>query len=418
VVPAAAIVGLLAATVVLTFRWVIDLGQATFLPAGQVGDYEALPPLLRFPLPIAGALLLAMIMARLPATVRSVGVGHVLRKLQEDGRVRLPQANMAVQFLAGSLAIISGQSLDREGPGVHLGAAAGNWLAFHRWLTDEEIRTLTVAGAAASIAAAFNTPLAGVVFVLEVLLVRYEVVRIVAIMIASVVGALVGRLVYGADPAFLVPTLSMTNHWELGLVLILGLGMGILASSMIAGCAWISRHTAGWPLWISFGLAGSCTAFLGLFTPEILGISYSTISDLMVNEVTVAMLLGLVAFKLIATTVSVGVGMPGGLIGPTLVIGGAAGALGGEIAALISPETATSVGFYAMVGMAAMMGTTLRAPLAALMALVEQTSDPHILFPGMLAVATAEIVAWGLVGRDSVFARLLARDGPVHFTRR
>jgi len=387
------------------------------LPDGQVGAYEALGPLARFPLPIVGALVLALLISSLPQAMRAVGVAHVLRNLQTGARVRLPASNMLVQFVAGSIALVSGQSLDREGPGVHLGAAIGNGLGFQRWLTDEEIRTLTLAGAAASIAAAFNTPLAGVIFVLEVLLVRYEVVRVVAIMLASVVGALVGRLVYGPDPAFLVPSLTMDNHWELALVALLGLVIGLMASGMIAGCAWVAGRTRGWPIWRAFLLAGSCTAVLGLAAPEILGISYHTISALMIDKVTIVTLGGLMVCKLIATTVSVGVGMPAGLIGPTLVIGGAAGALGGSLAELLSPDGASSAGFYAMVGMAAMMGTTLRAPMAALMALVEQTSDPHILFPGMLAVATAEIVAWGLVGRDSVFIRLLQKDGPLRFQR-
>jgi H+/Cl- antiporter ClcA len=209
----------------------------------------------------------------------------------------------------------------------------------------------------------------------------------------------------------------MDNHWELGLVALLGLVIGLLASGMIAGCTWVARRTRDWPIWRAFLLAGSCTAVLGLAAPEILGISYHTISALMVDKVTIVTLGGLMVCKLVATTVSVGVGMPAGLIGPTLVIGGAAGALGGGLAGVLSPDGASSAGFYAMVGMAAMMGTTLRAPLAALMALVEQTSDPHILFPGMLAVATAEIVAWGLVGRDSVFIRLLQKDGPLRFQR-
>ncbi len=417
VVPAAAVVGLLAATIVLVFRWLVDVGQAQLLPGGQAGNYEALAPELRFALPVLGALLLALIMSRLPVAMRSVGVGHVLKALQEGGRVWLPKSNMVVQFLLGILALVSGQSLDREGPGVHLGAAVGNWLASRRWLTNEEVRTLTLAGAAASIAAAFNTPLAGVIFVLEVLLARYEAVRVMAIMLAAVTGALTGRLVYGDDPAFAVPPIGSMPLWELGVIALLGLLAGLLATSMTAGSGWVARRVAGWSLWQSFGLAGLCTATLGLFAPQILGVSYDTVSALMVNEVAVGVVLGLVAFKLIATTVSVGVGMPGGLIGPTFVIGGAAGALCGELVALVTDGPVTPPGFYAMVGMAAMMGTTLRAPLAALTALLEQTLDPHVIFPGMIAVAVAEIVAWALVGRDSVFIRLVARVQSQPFRR-
>lgn len=173
-----------------------------------------------------------------------------------------------------------------------------------------------------------------------------------------------------------------------------------------------SPGRVGVPLaWRAFGLAGLCTGLLGLFTPQILGVSYDTVTTLLEGRLGMLALVGIVSFKLIATTVSIGVGIPGGLIGPTLVIGGACGALAGQLAGLLDTADVGSTAFYAMVGMTAMMGATLRAPLAALAALVallEMTTDPLVILPGMVAVAGAEGVAWLVVGTDSVFTRLLS----------
>jgi CIC family chloride channel protein len=331
VVLVAAVVGLLAAAVGLAFRWLIETSQGLFLPGHGIGNYEGLDPLIRFLLPVGGALLLGAAFSRLPQENRSVGIAHVLDRLGREGRTNLPVSNAVVQFLAGALAIVSGQSVDREGPGVHLGAAVGNRIAQRYWLTQDEVRTLTLAGAAASIAAAFNTRLAGVMFALEVLYARYEVTRFMAIILAAVIGAVAGRLVYGPDPAFMVPPLNLESHWELILIAVMGLMIGVLSSTLIASCTWFAGRTATWSRWQAFAVAGLCTGALGVFTPQILGVSYDTLTALLRGEMALAALAMLVAFKLIATSVSIGVGMPGGLIGPTLVIGGALGALMGQL---------------------------------------------------------------------------------------
>jgi H+/Cl- antiporter ClcA len=345
VVLAATVVGLLAAAVGLAFRWLIETSQGLFLPGHGIGNYEGLDPLIRFLLPVGGALLLGAAFSRLPQEDRSVGIGHVLDRLRREGRTNLPVSNAVVQFLAGALAIVSGQSVDREGPGVHLGAAVGNRIAQRYWLTQDEVRTLTLAGAAASIAAAFNTPLAGVMFALEVLYARYEITRFMAIILAAVIGAVAGRLVYGPDPAFMVPPLNLESHWELILIAVMGLVIGVLASTLIASCAWLAGRTATWSRWQAFAVAGLCTGALGVFTPQILGVSYDTLTALLRGEMALVALAMLVAFKLIATSVSIGVGMPGGLIGPTLVIGGALGALMGQLVGTLGPGGMGAVPF-------------------------------------------------------------------------
>jgi len=402
-----AITGLVAAIVVLGFRWVIEAGQTAFLPDGQIGNYEALPPLLRFSLPVVGGLILGLLFQRLPAAMRQVGIVHVLALLRRRGGGRLPLANALVQFLGGAAAVISGQSVDREGPGVHLGAASGSYLAQKQGVSADDDYTLIACGAAASIAAAFNTPLAGAVFVIEVLQVRYRITRFMPVILAAVIGAVVGRTVYGDAPSFSVPALSTASLVELPLLALLGLVIGLLAALFTMACEEIARRTTAWPPALAFTLAGAVTGFLGLWTPQILGVGYDTLDSMLNGRVELAVVLGIVAFKLVATAVSIGLRVPGGLIGPTLVIGGAAGSVLGLLLTQWLPFESGSVGFYAVIGMVAMMSAALQAPLAALIALLELTSSPAIILPGMLAVVTADLAARMLLGKDSVFTVLL-----------
>jgi CIC family chloride channel protein len=138
-----------------------------------------------------------------------------------------------------------------------------------------------------------------------------------------------------------------------------------------------------------------------------MGTSYDTLDEFLAGKEDLALVLALVVTKLLATGTAIGLRVPGGLIGPTLFIGGAAGSALGILFAALEPIDAASSGFYATVGMVAMMGATLRAPLAALTALLELTANPNIILPGMLAVATAELTNRLALGKDSVFEILL-----------
>ena len=163
--------GLMAGVLVTLFRFSIEWSQSWLLPGGQLGNYEALPGWLRFLLPVSGALLLGLVFNHIPAGKRSVGVVHLLDYLRFR-KQRLPITNAVVQFFGGLIAIVSGNSVDREGPGVHLGAATSSLLSWKIKLSEDDSYLLAAAGGAAAIAAAFNTPLAGVIFVIEVLRVR------------------------------------------------------------------------------------------------------------------------------------------------------------------------------------------------------------------------------------------------------
>ena len=401
-----AIVGLMAAVLVTLFRFSIEISQQLLLPDAQIGNYEALPAWLRFLFPVFGAVILGFIFEKLPVERRSVGIVHLLDYLRYR-KQQLPFSNAVVQFFGGLIAIVSGHSVDREGPGVHLGAVNATLLGRKIRLTEDEDYLLAAAGGAAAIAAAYNTPLAAVIFVIEVFRVRYAINNIVPVIVATVIGTVISRLVYGNHPAFNVPPLSIGSLSELPVIMIMGVIIGLLAAAFIKGSSVTAKHTLALRPLYAFLFAGIVTGLLAQWSPAIMGVSYDAVNRIFLNNMSMQALFLLLIAKLVATAISVGVRIPGGLIGPSLILGGA---VGGITELLISdwyPFYQGSAGFYAMIGMVAMMGAILRAPLAALVALMELTGNLNIIMPGMIVVVTAEIATRGLVGDMSAFTAML-----------
>jgi len=297
--------------------------------------------------------------------------------------------------------------VDREGPGVHIGAASANMIGHFLPTNAEENHTLTACGAAASIAVAFNTPLAGVVFVIEVLLVRYHVIRFFPVIMAAVVGAVISREIHGPSPAFAIPPIDLGSLLELPYIAAMGLVAGLLAMLFVSISESVLHATKTWPLTRCYVLAGLCTGLLACWTPQIMGISYDTLEEMLHGQVAIGLVVALIFTKLIATAVSIGLRIPGGLIGPMLVIGGAVGSAAGMLASGLYPALAGSTGFYAVIGMVAMLGAALRAPMAALIALLELTANPNIILPGMLAVVSANLANLLILGKESAFSTLL-----------
>jgi len=315
----------------------------------------------------------------------------------------LPLRNLVLQFVGATISLVSGHSVGREGPGVHLGAASSSLLGQSLHLPNNSIQTLVACGAAASIAASFNTPLAGVVFAMEVILLEYT--------IAGFTPVVLTRFVFGAEPAFSVPTLQLASLYELPYLLLMGLVIGALAAGFIVSLKWITEASSKIVIWQRMTLAGALTGLCALIVPEIMGVGYDTVNQAMLGQIGLGVLFMVVLFKMLATTIGLGMGLPGGLIGPTLVIGAAAGGMLGHFAEMLFPGQVASPGFYAMLGMGAMMGATLQAPLAALLAMLELTANPNIILPGMLAVVVSGIVSSHLFGRESIFLTLLKARG-------
>jgi chloride channel protein, CIC family len=401
--------GLLAGAVIVLFRLGIEYWQASFLPAANTENYEGLSASMRFLLPSAGGLAIGILFQyaqKQGAGSIQVGIVHVMERLAYH-QGHLPLRNFILQFVGASISLVSGHSVGREGPGVHLGAASGSFVGQWLKLPNNSTQTLLACGAAASIAASFNTPIAAVIFTMEVIMMEYTLAAFTPIILAAVSATALSRFVFGAEPAFSVPPLQLASLLELPYLLVMGLFIGGLAAAFIFSLTWLTKVSKNIIIWQRLSLAGILTGLCALWVPEIMGVGYDTVTQSMLGQIGISLLVLIVIFKILATTIGLGLGLPGGLIGPTLLIGAAAGALWGHFAEMIFPGQVASPGFYAMLGMGAMMGATLQAPLAALLAMLELTTNTHIILPGMLVVVIAGLTSSYIFRCDSVFTLLL-----------
>jgi H+/Cl- antiporter ClcA len=403
-------VGLLSGGVIILFRLLVESSQGLLFNGSDVEHYETLAPLLRLALPVAGGLLIGLLWQSLKNSTREVGVMHVMERLNYH-QGDLPLRNALAQFVGAALSIISGHSVGREGPSVHLGATSGSQLG--RWLRlpNNSKRTLVACGVAAAIAASFNTPLAGVIFAMEVVMMEYSLVSFGPVILAAVIATTLTRIIYGSMPAFIVPNMQLGSLLELPYVILMGMVLGTLAALFITLLQRFTGLVTGWPVWTRCTLAGLATGLIAMVVPEVMGIGYETVNQALLGNLGLLLLAGIALAKLIATAAGLGLGLPGGLIGPTLVIGAAAGGAMGIIADEWLPGDIASPAFYAMIGMGTMMGATLHAPLAALTAMLELTANPNIILPGMLALITGGLVSRELFGKQSVYIELMRTHG-------
>ncbi|MBL4868312.1 MAG: chloride channel protein, partial [Pseudomonadales bacterium] len=339
-----------------------------------------------------------------------VGVLHVMDRLSNHQGVMKP-INALIQFFAGAWTILCGLSMGREGPAIHLGAAVSSGIG--KWLNvpNQNIRLLVGCGTAAAISASFNTPIAGVIFAMEVVVMEYTVTTFTPIILASVSAVVTSRLFYGNEPTFNVPLLHMNSLLELPYLALMGVVLGGAAALLIFLSKQSFHICQRMTHWKRFALAGGITGALALIAPQILGIGYDTVNDVLAGQFPFLLLIIILSCKLLATSVCVGAGLPGGLIGPTLFMGASLGGIMGIAGHLAVPDYAASTGFYAIIGMAAMMGAVLQAPLAALLALLEMTSNPNIILPGLLVVVISSMIVTEVFNYKSLFLTLLQAQG-------
>ncbi|PIE40904.1 MAG: chloride channel protein [Gammaproteobacteria bacterium] len=400
--------GLASGGMILLFRFTID-GPLMLALNGNPENFESLSAAWRFALPVAGAALLSLMFFRLPKYLTRTGVAHVIERFHLHQGV-LSARGLIVQFFGAAISLMSGHSMGREGPAVHIGASTSSLIGQWAGLPNNSLRVLVGCGVAAGISASFNTPLAGVIFAMEVVMLEYSIATFTPIILASVVGAMMMRAVYGHDVAFEIPTtISVHSLQEIPFLLISGLLIGCVASAFIFGTHRVHKLVSKRHVFIRFISAGTIVGICGLLVPEILGTGYDTVNHAVTGQIAFTSLLLICTFKLVTSSICVASGLPAGVIGPCLMIGACAGGAIGLLVNQILPGT--DPGLYVMIGMAAMMAATLQAPLAALMALLELTANHSIIFPGMLVVVIASLISSHLFKQKNIFQTILAAQG-------
>jgi CIC family chloride channel protein len=401
--------GVVSGGLIVLFRLVMSAAAHQWLPNGDIESFEALSGIDRFLLCVTGGLIVGLMLHFLKPKSRSVGVLHVIERLDYH-QGHLPLRNAAVQFVTGAISLLSGHSVGREGPSVHLGAAAGSALGRSLRVPNNSVRVLVGCGVAAAIAAAFNTPLAGVIFAMEVVIMEYSVIGFTPVILAAVSATTLTRVMFGDETAFTVPDLQINSLQELPVVAFMGALIGCLAAAFIQLSLFASSLLSKQAIWIRTTLAGIITGVIAVALPEVMGTGYDTVDGILLMQVSVVTVVLLTFAKTITSAIAIGLGIPAGLIGPTLFIGAAAGGAFASAIGLIYPAIG-STAFYATLGMAAMMAAVLQAPLAALIYLLELTADHAIILPGMITVITASLITRVVFGKSSIYQHLMLARG-------
>ncbi|HEX4767389.1 MAG TPA: chloride channel protein [Lichenihabitans sp.] len=392
--------------------------SSLFTPANPWGAWVIL-------VPVAGAVIVTFIVANFAPEAKGHGVPEVMGAIYYKGGVIRPVV-AAVKSIASAVAIGSGAAVGREGPIIQIGAALGSTFGQFIRLEAGQRITLVAAGAGAGIAATFNTPIGGVLFVTELMLPEVSVNTFLPVATATSIATFVGRLVFGPAPAFSVPKLaSLPNDLGSGaftllLYVILGALTGVAAAVFIRGLHLIEdafdeipgrylRHMLG--MLIVGVMIYVLFRQFGHYYVE--GVGYSTIQSILSGQLTGTGLLALLlACKIAATSISLGSGSSGGVFSPSLYMGAT---LGGAFASILAQVFGLSVSApaFAMVGMGAMVGGSTGAAMTAVTMIFEMTRDYDIVLPMILAVGASLAVRRLLSDENIYTAKLIRRGQPV-----
>jgi CIC family chloride channel protein len=399
--------GIATGLLMILFRLAVELPLTYWLTLPD--KFENLTTQEQFLSPIIGSCILILMFLIWSDSAKKIGMVNLFERLAYH-QGQIPGRSLVMQFFASSVALISGHSVGREGPAIYLGAACSSLLGQRLRLPNNSLRLLIACGAAAAISAAFNTPLAGIILAMEVILMEYTLIGFTPIIVAAVSADLVVRSILGHASVFDVPLFDIANLAEIPWIMLLGVAVGLCAALfnhlMIQTYRLIKWHIA-----IRLLLAGVLTGAVATLYPQIMGVGYDTISEALWGRLDLLLLLGLLIAKLIVTPIILGLGVPAGLIGPTLFIGTLVGGIFGVIGHSFTDMDVSHIGLYAMLGMGAMMGAVLNAPLAALTALLELTGNTNIIFPGMIAIVISNLTVRYLFKQPSIFLLSMQAQG-------
>ena len=408
---AALLVGLASGIGVWAFKRLIDLAHAL----AYDGLGAALQPIGSWTvivLPIVGGLIVGLLLHFLIGEERHHGVAGIMEAVALAGG-RLRYKRVPAKAVAAAISIGSGAAVGPEDPSVQIGANLGSMLGQWLRVSDDRVRTLVAAGAAGGIAAAFNAPIAGVFFALEIIMGELSAGMLGGVVLSAVISAVFTQAVSGPQPAFHVPAYAFSSAAELPLYLGLGVVAGPIAALYIRTLyrAQDAFHAVQVPRWVKPMLAGAIIGVVGLALPQLLSVGYDTIGQILNGAAfPLGLLIALTLGKLILTPISIGGGFQGGVFAPSLYIGAALGGAYGLLMKSLLPQMNLTPAAFAMVGMAAVLAGAVHAPLTAILLLFEMTNDYHIILPLMFAVMISLLMSQRLQ-RDSVYVLGLARKG-------
>jgi CIC family chloride channel protein len=403
----AILIGVYAGLAVVCFRELIDyvhlhlLGSALNPPAVRVLVAPA----------VAGLAVAALVIWFFPM-VRGSGVNQTKAALYVyDGFISF--RTIVGKFLTSALAIGSGHSLGPEDPALQIGAGLASSIGRRLKLPRDRLRYIAPVGAAAGIAAAFNSPITAVLFVIEEVIGGWSAGVLGAVILAAVSAVVTVEWFLGDRPLFTVPAYHLVHPSELLAYAVLGLaggGLSLVFVKMLGGLRPRLRALPVWTWYLQPAIAGLLIGAIAIWFPQILGAGYEVVDQAMHDQYTWQVLLALCLLKVVATTASFVSGVPGGMFAPTLFIGAMLGGAVCGVERLVAPGVIGPTGAYALVGMGTMFAATLRAPMTSVFMIVEVSSNYSIILPVMISNTIAYFVSRQFQ-RDALFDLLSHQDG-------
>jgi CIC family chloride channel protein len=326
---------------------------------------------------------------------------------------KVPGRTILTRGLASAITIGSGGSAGQEGPIAQIGGAIGSETGQFLGMSGDRLKTMVACGVSGGVAATFNAPIAGVFFAQEiVLLSSFEMSSFTSIVIASGMSTVVSRALLGNTPAFAIPPYVVNSSWDYLLYVVLGVIIGILAAFFIKGHCGIRDRFAALPLHPLAKplLGGLLVGVIAIGFPQVFGNGYEFMETVLHGNAPWLLLAALILAKALATSVTLGSGMPGGLFAPSLFIGAVTGGAFGHFARAVFPAFAASPGTYALIGMGAFLSAATHAPMTAIFLLFEITASYHVIIPIMITCVIGTTISRQL-NRESLETEELKRAG-------
>jgi CIC family chloride channel protein len=389
-------------------------GRSDYSDAGHVGSphFPGLGIAFVVLVPVIGGLVYGPLVDRFAREARGHGVPEVMFAVAERGGRIAPQVAV-VKSLASALCIGSGGSVGREGPIVQIGSALGSTLGQGLRMSETRLRLLVACGAAGGISATFNAPIAGVFFALELILRDFETESFGAVVLASVTSAVIGRAAFGSQPFLALPAFHVASPVEFVFYAVLGVlaaAAGVGFTRILYGVEDLCDRLWRGPEWLRPAAGGVLLGVLLLVLPEMYGVGYPVLQNGVTGHYVAWFLIVLLVGKIVATSLTIGIGGSGGVFAPSLFMGAMLGTAFGDLAQALFPHVSAPPGAYGLVGMGAVFAGAARAPITAVLIIFELTGDYSIVLPLMTAIVLATALS-SRVSKDTIYTLKLRRRG-------
>jgi chloride channel protein, CIC family len=399
------VIGALVGLTVVAFILLTERFGMRLYPAGGAAWRRLL-------VPVAGSLGMGYLLYRYFPDARGSGVPQAKAALYaREGRITL--GTVFGKFFCTSATLASGIPLGREGPAVQVGAGIASVLGRWLGLRPEKVKELLPVGAAAAIAAAFNTPLAAVLFALEEVVGDLHAPVLGSVVLASATSWAMLRLLLGNNPLFHVPQYQLVHPVEFLVYAILGVAGGLMSAAFSRTLLGMRERFQRLPrrtLWFQPVVGGLLVGAMGWFVPQLLGVGYAHVGEALNGSMALRLMAVLLVLKFFAVVVSYASGNAGGIFGPSLFLGAMLGGIIGNVAHGLFPAYVASAGAYALVGMGAAFAGIVRAPMTSVVMIFETTRDYAVIVPLMISNLVSLFISSRLQ-RKPIYEELARQDG-------